>query len=63
MGQHTLYLGIFIDDMSGKRYCTLGERAENICYAVGDPADTCQQNNTMVHCKYSAYEVTAEIHE
>lgn len=24
---------------------------------------TCQHNNTMVHCKYSACEVTAEIHE
>lgn len=41
----------------------LAKWLKNICYAVEDPAETCQQNITMVHCKYSPYEVTAEIHE
>ncbi len=61
-GGNMLYLSIFRDDMP-EAQLYLKERIENICYAVGEPADTCQQNNTMVHCKYSAYEVAAEIHE
>lgn len=43
--------GIFRADMSKGHGCPLAKWLKNIGYAVEDPAETCQQNITMVHCK------------